>query len=378
MTIRNVSRGEAVAFMLLLCLAGRGRAQEAPFRDPNFPNASGDVTLSPGNANATRLGYIFRNGPHEEPDIDVAFGTSFHTMKYYGYGEEGSWLGDDQGNLYTLKANVLTRQPAKAQIPKNLRNGSELYRTRVLGRAETDGHTAEPAGNSAPEGNAGFRDPNFPNASGDVTLAPRNTNATRLGYIFRFGPNEEPEIRVAFGTSFHTMVYYGYRDEGSWLADDQGNLYTLKGNVLTRQPAKTQIPRNLRNGTEFYRTQVLGMAYTEKGPIAAPAPPVGGATPERPRPFTAPPGSTGGTDAKIERNGRGATLSYQDGSGEHRYAVRRPLTATAGTDAIDTGGWIYVAADGKSGMLFNVSANRSVTVMPLAQPMLGMLAGRGN
>lgn len=252
MTIRRVSGGEAVAFMLLLCLAGRAQAQEAPFKDPNFPNASGDVTLSPGNANATRLVYIFRNGPNYEPEISVAFGTSFDTMKYYGYGDEGSWLGDGQGNLYTLKDNVLTRLPAKSQVPKNLRNGSELYRTRVLRKAEPDG-----------------------------------------------------------------------------------------------QPA-------------------------------APAPPPAGATLERPHPLgVAPPGSTSGTDARIERSARGATLSFKDGSGEHRYGVRRPVTATSGTDAIDTGGWIYVAPDGKSGMLFNVSANHAVTVMPLAQPMLGMLAGRG-
>jgi hypothetical protein len=90
------------------------------------------------------------------------------------------------------------------------------------------------------------------------------------------------------------------------------------------------------------------------------------------------PGTTAGTDVRIERGSSGTTLYYKDAGGEHSYKVRRPATAGAGVDSVDAGGWVYVAPNGKSGLLLNVSPNHSVTVMPLAQPMLGMLAGRGN
>jgi hypothetical protein len=83
-------------------------------------------------------------------------------------------------------------------------------------------------------------------------------------------------------------------------------------------------------------------------------------------------------DARIERGASGTTLRYKDASGEHSYKVRRPATVSAGVDSVDAGGWVYVAPDGKSGLLLNVSPNHSVSVMPLVPPMLGMLAGRGN
>ncbi|HTR35002.1 MAG TPA: hypothetical protein VMH80_03820 [Bryobacteraceae bacterium] len=384
MTIRGNSRGGAATLMLLLFLAGRARAQEgkAGFSDPNLPSLMGDIALAPNDFNANRMVYMRRSGTMDsEPEIDIQFGTSLQAMGYIGYNDEGVWLSGQDG-FYTVKGNVITRYPKTTPLPRNLRNGSEAYHLAMSARSKggdkAPAAAATPPGNSAQAGSEAFRDPNLPNASGDVTLAPNNAGATRMVYTFRNGPNGEPDIRIAFGTStaFRGMMYYGYGDEGSWLGDRQGVPYTLRGNVLTRQPANTQIPKDLRNGSGFYRTHVLGKAEADTAPAAA-APPAASLPDGRVHVLATPPGSTSGTDARIERAAAGITLSYRDAGGEHRYTVRRPVTATAGTDAVDTGGWIYVAADGKSGMLFNVSANHSVSVMPLAQPMLGMLAGRG-
>ena len=71
-------------------------------------------------------------------------------------------------------------------------------------------------------------------------------------------------------------------------------------------------------------------------------------------------------------------LIYTDADGEHRYRVQRPAMGLPGAaaqqlNATDTGGWIYVAADGASGILFNITAEHSVTATKLPAQALSML-----
>jgi hypothetical protein len=381
MTIRRISRGEGLAF-LLLCFAGRMIAQQAG-SDPGFPKAEGVVMLNDGLGSDVR--YVYPNGLDKTPKITVRFGdVGYRYMEYYGYNGDGSWFTGG-GDIYTLKGNVLTKHPKSVQLPDNLMNGSAAY----LGLV---GRQAAPASG---------RDPNFPNpqdsivlAANDVVLFPNREPATGILYVYSGGDGTQPSVQIAYGRNGdkrRALSYVGYNKEGSWLGGE-GGYYTLRGNLLTKQAAGVQLPKNLRNGSADYRNSI-GAGAQESGsgnegsqpsaanrrstdtrgrmPISGT---VGGPSPVA----AAAPGTTAGTDVRIERGSSGTTLYYKDAGGEHSYKVRRPATAGAGVDSVDAGGWVYVAPNGKSGLLLNVSPNHSVTVMPLAQPMLGMLAGRGN
>lgn len=241
-------------------------------------------------------------------------------------------------------------------------------------------------------------DPNFPTAQGDVALTPNGDNATRITWFYDNGVVEnQPSVRVAYGSTFRQMSYIGYNEEGAWVsghdASNRNVTYTIKGNTLTRQPVKVQLPLDLKNGAADYREWVGSRARKDTGSAGNNPEPAAGGNPSADtrgrgripvipngasRPPAAAPGTAAGTDVRIERGASGNMLHYKDASGEHSYKVRRPATASVGVDSIDAGGWVYVAPDGKSGLLLNVSPNHSVSVMPLVQPMLGMLAGRAN
>jgi len=389
MTIRRISRGEGLAF-LLLCFAGRMISQQAGAADsdPNFPTAQGDVALTPNGDNATRIIWYYSTGVvQDQPSVMVAYGPTNRKMSYIGYNEEGAWVsGQDARNrnvTYTIKGNTLTRQPANVELPRNLKNGSPTYLAYIGGGAR------------AQQTN---KDPNFPTAQGDVALAPNGDNATRITWYYGNGVVEnQPSVTVAYGSTFRQMSYIGYNEEGAWVsgqdARNRNVTYTIKSNTLTRQPEKVQLPLDLKNGAADYREWVRSHAGKDSGSAGNNPEPAAGGTPssdtrgrgripvipnDASRPAAAAPGTTAGTDVRIERGASGTTLHYKDASGEHSYKVRRPATASAGVDRVDAGGWVYVAPDGKSGLLLNVSPNHSVSVMPLAQPMLGMLAGRGN
>jgi hypothetical protein len=383
MTIRSISRGEGLAFLLLLGFAGYARAQQEnrpPLRDPNFLKAQGAVTLAPNAFNAGYLTYEYHFGPDNPPNIDVAFKGNPQAVTYYGFdGGNTSWLGGP-GGLYTVKGNVLSQLPKSARLPRDLRNGSPAYYAAI-------GGTSQNASAPGRQEESPVKDPNFPKAQGDVALASNPYNATHMTYEYTYGADSPPYVNVAFRSSYQTMTYYGF-DSGdtSWLGGN-GGFYTIKGNVITQLPRTARLPKDLRNGSPAYYAEIGVSKGDENNGVAATAPVGGspassvtapaGATVGIPRPVAAAPGSTAGTDVRIERGASGTTLHYRDESGEHSYKVRRPATASAGVDRVDAGGWVYVAPDGKSGLLLNVSPNHSVIVMPLAQPMLGMLAGRG-
>ena len=384
MTIRHISKREGLAFLLLLGFAGYARAQEEnkpPLRDPNFPNAQGDIPLAPNAYNATHMTYTYY-GQGSAPSIDLAIGTSYHTTVYYGFDSSNTTWLSGEGGFYTVRGNTITRQPKSARLPRDLRNGSPAYYA-DLGGGKSEDKTAPAAQAEVPG-----KDPNFPNAQGAVTLAPNSFNAGYLTYEYHFGPENPPNIDVAFRGNPQAVTYYGF-DGGnvSWLGGP-GALYTIKGNVISQLPRTARLPKDLRNGSPAYYV-VIGRGSKGEDNAPAPTAPAGGspapggtspagAATGTARPVTAAPGSTAGTDVRIERGASGTTLHYKDASGEHSYKVRRPATASAGVDSVDAGGWVYVGPDGKSGLLLNVSPNHSVIVMPLVQPMLGMLAGRGN
>lgn len=82
-----------------------------------------------------------------------------------------------------------------------------------------------------------------------------------------------------------------------------------------------------------------------------------------------------GVSAKIQHADSGTTLSYSDASGaSHRYIVARPKFAQ-GMIQGDSGGWLYVAPDHKSGIVFNVGNDGQVSGKPANPMMLQMMAG---
>ena len=82
-----------------------------------------------------------------------------------------------------------------------------------------------------------------------------------------------------------------------------------------------------------------------------------------------------GSNAKIEHAGAKATLTYTDAGGaHHEYAVARPKFAQ-GIVQGDAGGWMYLAPDHKSGIMFNMGANASVTGKA-ANPMMLQMMGQ--
>jgi hypothetical protein len=390
----------ALAHAMRVVLAGTlafgalsGARGQQTNKDPNFPTAQGDVALAPNADNATRITWYYGNGVVEnQPSVTVAYGNTFRQMSYIGYNEEGAWVsGQDARNrnvTYTIKGNTLTRQPVKVQLPLNLKNGAADYLAYIGNNRRKEAKAAP-----AQQTGAADSDPNFPTAQGDVALAPNGDNATRIIWYYSTGVVEDqPSVMVAYGPTNRKMSYIGYNEEGAWVsgqdARNRNVTYTIKGNTLTRQPVNVQLPMNLKNGAAYYREWVGSRARKDSG--SADNPPQPGGNPSADtrgrgripvitngasRPAAAAPGTTTGTDVRIERGASGTTLHYKDASGEHSYKVRRPATASPGVDNVDAGGWVYVAPDGKSGLLLNVSPNHSVSVMPLVQPMLGMLAG---
>ncbi len=82
-----------------------------------------------------------------------------------------------------------------------------------------------------------------------------------------------------------------------------------------------------------------------------------------------------GVSAKIQHADAATTLSYSDASGaQHRYTVARPKFAQ-GMIQGDSGGWLYVAPDHKSGIVFNVENSGQVSGKPANPMMLQMMAG---
>ena len=81
-----------------------------------------------------------------------------------------------------------------------------------------------------------------------------------------------------------------------------------------------------------------------------------------------------GTNARIEHAGSTTTLTYTDSGGtSHEYAVARPKFAQ-GIVQGDAGGWMYLAPDHKSGIMFNMGANAQVTGKPANPMMLQMMS----
>ena len=83
-----------------------------------------------------------------------------------------------------------------------------------------------------------------------------------------------------------------------------------------------------------------------------------------------------GSGARIEHAGSTATLTYTDAGGTlHKYAVARP-TFAQGIVQGDAGGWMYIASDRKSGIMFNLGAGGQVTGKPANPMMLQMMSGQ--
>jgi hypothetical protein len=234
----------------------------------------------------------------------------------------------------------------------------------------------------------GEGDPNIPVTGGDVRLlAPQADGITR--YIFGYndpGILNNPFVKLEYnGRKITSTTYLGYNDEGSWLSD-RGTVYTIKnGTITNRHLEYAQLPKNLRNGSPTYLAD-FGTANT---PAAPPSPPVrqagAGASGSAAR-NSVPAALSGvtGTEARIERRSGAVTLSYRDGEGKGQsYRVARPnlgvpREAAKQLDATDAGAWLYSSADGKSGILFTLKADGTLTALPLAAPMIAKLAGRGN
>ena len=84
-----------------------------------------------------------------------------------------------------------------------------------------------------------------------------------------------------------------------------------------------------------------------------------------------------GSGAKIERGAADkATLTYTDAGGrKYSYVVVRPKFAAQMMANSDQGGWIHVADDGKSGVIYNVDASGNVSGKPINPMMLQMMVG---
>jgi hypothetical protein len=83
-----------------------------------------------------------------------------------------------------------------------------------------------------------------------------------------------------------------------------------------------------------------------------------------------------GSGARIEHAGSAANLTYTDAGGtQHKYAVARPKFAQ-GIVQGDAGGWMYIASDHKSGIMFNLGAGGQVTGKPANPMMLQTMGGQ--
>jgi len=267
------------------------------------------------------------------------------------------------------------------QLPRDLRNGSPEYfawtgidphRTQAASGGAQPSNPDPPRGDSRASG-----DPNLPNPSGGfIDLAPNPQGQTMLAYAWTQGTDVPPVISVSEfkGTLKRPMSYLGYNGEGTWMTAD-GSVYVLKGNVFTKTNlGLAQLPKGLKNPSAAYLTY-SGTGTQEPKP-AAPA--VARRPPHAPSASEQATAPAGGRDARILREASGIMLIYTDADGEHRYRVQRPAMGLPGAaaqqlNATDTGGWIYVAADGASGILFNITAEHSVTATKLPAQALSML-----
>jgi hypothetical protein len=84
-----------------------------------------------------------------------------------------------------------------------------------------------------------------------------------------------------------------------------------------------------------------------------------------------------GSGAKIERGIDGTSLTYTDaGRVQLWYTVVRPKFAQGGLVNGDLGGWIYVAPDHKSGLMFNIAARGQVSGKAMNPIMMQMMVGQ--
>ncbi len=392
MTKRRMPRIAQFA-VLILAMAERARAQPG---DPNLPNLSGGfITLAANPQGQEMLAYAWTQGTDVPPVISVSElkGTVKRPMSYLGYNGEGTWMTTD-GSVYVLKGDSLRKTNLRLdQLPGNLRNGSAAYFTYTgidPDKARTASGGAQPSNPALArsDGRAGASaDPNLPNPSGGfVTLAPNPQGQEVVAYAWQ-GSDVPPQVFVSSmkGTRKVAMSYFGYDDEGTWIMGE-GSVYVLKGNILRKTDLQVrQLPKNLRNGSPAYFSytgidpdkpkQDAGQTPSSAAPSGSRRPPHAPSASEQ---AAAP---AGGRDARILREASGVTLVYSDADGEHRYRVQRPAMGLPGAaaqqlNAADTGGWIYVAPDGASGILFNVTADHAVTATKLPAQALGMLVRR--
>lgn len=414
----NVIAESAVYAALLLGFAGAGVAHpqaqtggeaSRPKGDPNLPVTGGDFGVA--NVNEDNIGRVMFH--YDDPDLvnnpSVEFeygGRTRAPMKYLGYNEDGSWLLD-RGRLFTLKGRVVTnRHMGLAQMPRGLKNTSPFY---VATLARQEGSPEKPSGSQVPSipaalggasgANAGEAsstkgDPNLPLTGGDFGVA--SLNEDKINRVVFFYDNPEllnnPTVKFQYGGgNIFPMEYLGYNEEGSWLVD-RGRLFTLKGRVVTnRHMALAQMPTGLRNGSTSYLATLARREGSPETVAGKPVPSVpanstgaGGSNGRQGSAAQTSPSGLQGTDARIERRDGGATLTYKDGAGKAQsYRVARPRMgvppeAARQLDATDAGAWLYQSEDGKSGILFTVKADGTLTTLPLAGPMIARLAGRGN
>jgi len=362
---------------------GAGQTQRSA--DPNLPNPSGGfITLAANPQGQEVVAYAWQ-GSDVPPQVFVSSmkGTRKIAMSYFGYNGEGTWIMGE-GSVYVLKGNILRKTDLQVrQLPKNLRNGSPAYFS-YTGVDPDKAHAAssgtQPSNPGPPRDDSRTRasgDPNLPNLSGGfIDLAPNPLGQTMLAYAWTQGTDVPPVISVSEfkGTLKRPMSYLGYNGEGTWMTAD-GSVYVLKGNVLTkRNLGLAQLPKGLKNPSAAYLT--YSGAGTREPKPAAPA--VARRPPHAPSASEQAAAPAGGNGARILREASVVTLIYKDADGEHRYRVQRPamgLPAAAAQqlNTTDTGGWIYVAPDGASGILFNVTADHAVTATKLPAQALSML-----
>jgi hypothetical protein len=246
----------------------------------------------------------------------------------------------------------------------------------------------------AQQGGQAIGDPNLPLTGGDFGVA--NLNEDRINRVMFFYDNEEllnnPTVTFQYGGgNIARMQYLGYNEEGSWLVD-RGRLFTLKGRVVTnRHMALAQMPTGLRNGSTSYLATLARRESSPETVAGTPVPSVpakstgtGGNNGRQVGAAQVSPSGSQGTDAGIERRNGVTTLTYKDSAGKvQSYRVARPRMgmrpeAAKQLDARDDGAWLYQSEDGKSGILFTVKADGTLTTLPLAGPMIARLAGRVN
>lgn len=372
----------AMAATLLLGAGGRAHAQQSTATasavqqspDPNLPYYRGTLRLPPNPAGAYLLGYEWRDF-RSTPRIyfNSMPGHRPHNAWYLGYNSEGTYLQDETTlNIYVLRGMDFSLSPIKAAAD-------------IPGLKNTPGSWAQEPGAQDSNATAVAQqsvDPNLPAYRGEFKPDPNPEGVVFIRYAWR--DRNTPVIDMYMNTGEgHSMFYIGYNDQGTWMQDIRtGRMFLLKGRSVSLAPVQTMeaMPNGLKNAINSYRDLHQGSKQAATTPPAEPEHPAARAATPAQSLGAVPPGTAGGTQARIERTSSGITLTYTDASGEHRYKVRRPALGVTGgaaqqLNAIDTGGWLYVAADGASGILFNVTGTGAVTAMPIPAQALPMLAG---